>query len=327
MKAHSLIRILLFSLIPCLILCTHICAKEEGSGVCPDDSICCAIPSPDGSSSITASGCLPKNPHIQGTGTCCGDLTSFGTTACPGGYTCDFSLKDQSPLCVLKDSQRGEITMPRYKLAASSAKSLSNIYGFPILEGDRTGYGPVLAYYSSMGPILTSHQKMESTIEAVIVVVHGSGRNADEYLYSMMNVATLQDEFDPSNVLVIAPRFLAVEDGVFSIPVITDEVMEIREAMKWNETDPIPHTWRYGANALKPSETYSSYDAMDSIVQLFMENVGDGGRFVNLKRVIVAGHSAGEYEKVKQCVQKRTNTPISEHNLRDLKFPFRFNIC
>jgi len=327
MKAHSLIRILLFSLITRLILCIHICTKEEGSGVCPDDSICCAIPSPDGSS-ITASGCLPKNPHIQGTGTCCGDLTSFGTTACAGDYKCDFILADQSPICTLQDSQRGEITMPRYKLVASSAKSLSNIYGFPILEGDRTGYGPVLAYYSSMGPILTSRQNMESTIEAVIVVVHGSDRNADEYLYSMMNVATLQDEFDPLNVLVIAPRFLAVEDGVFSIPVITDEVMEIRKPMKWAETDPIPHTWRYGANALKPSEMYSSYDAMDSIVQLFMENVGDGGRFVNLKRVIVAGHSAGEYEKAKQCIKNWDKyTPISAHNLRDLNFSFQFNIC
>ena len=272
MKAPRLIQVVLFVFLQGPILCSHSCSNKEGGGVCPDGSICCPITSPNGSS-IVASGCLPNNPHIQGPGICCGDLTSFGTTACPGSFQCDFSLMDQSPICALQDSQNDEITMPRYKLVPSSAKSLRNIYGFPILREDRTGYGPVLAYYSSMGPILTSHQRMDLHIEAVIVVVHGSGRNADEYLYSMMSVAKLQQEFDSVNVLVIAPRFLAEEDGIFAIPVITNEVMENREPMKWNETYPAPHTWRYGANALKPSEMYSSYDAMVRIMHVYSHSL------------------------------------------------------
>jgi len=266
MKASCLIQFLLFSLLQRSVLCIYICAKEEGGGICPAGSICCAITSSNGS--ISESGCLPSNPHIQGPGTCCRDSTSFGTTACPGHYQCVLSSLDASPICALQDYQNGEITMPRYKLVPSSAKSLRHIYGFPILREDRTGHGPVLAYYSSMGPILTSHQKTDSNIEAIIVIVHGSGRNADEYLYTMTSVAKLQKEFEPANVLVIAPRFLAVEDGIITIPVITNEVMESREPMKWNETYPIPHTWRYGANALKPSEMYSSYDAMVRVMRL-----------------------------------------------------------
>ena len=50
-------------------------------------------------------------------------------------------------------------------------------------------------------------------------VIHGSGRNADDYLYSGMSLAQNQKLYPPENILVIAPRFLVQEDNIDLIPV------------------------------------------------------------------------------------------------------------
>jgi len=301
-------------------------------------------------STTTSFGCLPNNPHIKGPGTCCKDLTEYGgTTACPGYYTCatanssnNFTLTmmnhdttvqggdgsgDAHPsfigipspfVCILHDSVGNVMDIkPRYNLIPSPNEAISHIYGFPIKSNDKMGLGPVVAYYSNMGPIFTSKRgggagapptrtrtrtTMDSNnnIEAAIIIVHGSGRNADEYLYSMMVASHLQTTFPPENVLVVAPIFLAPEDGIYAVPVIMDDFMEMRQPMVWNETYPIAHTWRYGADALFPNDEYSSYDVMDAIVEgllmLMSERkagrVGEG-MVGSLKRIIVAGHSAG----------------------------------
>jgi len=265
------------------------CPQDLGGGVCPDNSKCCKIHSATGQ---TTSGCLPHNNHLKGPGTCCHDTAFFGGgTACPGNYQCGYSVKSgtNSTICFLPDSQGNVIEeMPRYNIAEAVPREIGDYYGFPISSSDEKA---VLAYYSNMGPILTSKQTLDSKIEVAVIVTHGSGRNADEYLYSMMTAAKMQSCY--KNVLVIAPRFLAVEDGVFAVPVITDDDMIMISPMKWNETYPIPHTWRYGANALSPSNEFSSYDAMDAIVEQLISNSGKDGRFQNLKRVVVAGHSAG----------------------------------
>lgn len=279
--------------------------------ICPDHSKCCEIPNKLPSLSSSSFGCLPDNPHIEGPGTCCNDLTKYGTTACPGYYTCATtnststtnSSNSSSPfICILNDSLANVMDIkPRYNLIPSPKEALGRIYGFPIQSNDKMGLGPVVAYYSNMGPILTSSKRrrggmtsMDSNvnIEAAIVVVHGSGRNADEYLYSMMVASQMQSRYSYENVLVIAPMFLAPEDGVYAVPVIMEEedwMGMMREPMVWNETFPIAHTWRYGANALAPNDKYSSYDVMDAIVEKLLLMVGGE----DLKRIIVAGHSAG----------------------------------
>ncbi|MEM7284183.1 MAG: cobalamin-dependent protein, partial [Pseudomonadota bacterium] len=54
-------------------------------------------------------------------------------------------------------------------------------------------------------------QRNRSHARTALIVVHGSGRNADDYLCCA--TSSLPEQEDPDAVLVIAPRFLAVEDG------------------------------------------------------------------------------------------------------------------
>jgi hypothetical protein len=216
--------------------------------------------------------------------------------------------------CFLRDSEGGDIIeeMPRYSMVEAPAGAISDYYGFPISPIDEKA---VLAYYSNMGPILTSKNALDLNIEIVVIIVHGSGRNADGYLYSMMSAVEMQNCKD--NVLVIAPRFLAVEDGVLAVPLITDqpEMIKMVPPMNWNETDPIPHTWRYGANALSPSDEFSSYDAMDAIIETLFSQADKGGRFRNLKRVVVSGHSAGGQFTHRWSLT--SNSPIWGDNMND----------
>ncbi len=271
------------------------CPKDLGGGICPDNSKCCKISS--GSSSIT-SGCLPNNKHVEGPGICCNDTTPFGgSTACEGNFQCarKYSVEDDENVetCVLSDSMGDVVAeMPRYNIAKAPASAISQYYGFPISPADDEA---VLAYYSNLGPVLTLNRNHTfANIEIAIVIVHGSGRNADEYLHSIMTASEMQSS--SSKTLVIAPRFLAIKDGVFSVPVVSDygdDAVIMMSPMQWNDTDPIPHSFRFGANALSPFDNFSSYDAMDAIVEYLFSNVGEGERFENLRRVVIAGHSAG----------------------------------
>lgn len=269
------------------------CSTQED--FCQDDSTCCPFYTTTG---ILAYGCLPSNPHIKGPGSCCIEETlTESATGCAGNFKC--SLQNQTKVCTFANKNANEtIVMPRYQLFPVDSKSIRNLYGFPIeyqeIYNER---GAVAAYYSTKGPILTYTlpEYKHGDIQAVVIVVHGSGRNADEYLYSMNNVANLQTRYKPENILVIAPNFLAVEDGIYSVPVVLDDNTTIQSSpMKWNETDPIPHTWRYGNNALDPFDRYSSYHVMDAIIEAILEKYIKGDyEFRNLERIVCAGHSAG----------------------------------
>ena len=283
------------------------CSVEEGNGVCPDNSKCCKILGVDGTS--ISSGCIPHNPHIEGDGVCCEDdysyIKSGVGTGCAGNYKCDSKLVNRTMdfFCSLhridEHGSKGEVTiMPRYELVDASIKQLS-VQGFPIAHHEylkmtpiRSHQPPVLACYSNFDiPLLLSNETpiLDARIQLVIIVVHGSGRNADEYLYSTMGAVEKQDVMRSDSVLIIAPRFLAMEDGVEFIPAKIGSSTKLVKPMMWNETYPIPHTWRYGANALQPWSDLSSYDVMDALVEYF----ADSKRFQNLSKIAVIGHSAG----------------------------------
>jgi len=142
---------------------------------------------------------------------------------------------------------------------------------------------------------------IDSKLEALLIVIHGSGRTADDYFYSGMVSSKLQTTYPSENVLVLAPRFLAKEDGDIYVPVQSQmnndpeqqQNISMRRPMKWNVTYPIAHAWRYGANALPPSHDISSYDAVDALMDHFSVRSGSGQRYANMKEIIVIGHSAG----------------------------------
>jgi predicted esterase len=313
----------LIILLPVLTQSIVQCPLEEGGGMCPDNAKCCKIMGVDGSP--IGSGCIPNNKHLEGDGTCCYDdydypqngVGSFKHrphvvgSACAGNYMCDSKLNDDGIMqffCSLhrKDVDGSDIvtSMPRYELVLASKKQLT-MHGFPISINDKPleqKSPPVIAYYSnrelinsssSSSTMIEEDKALDSLIKVVIIVVHGSGRNGDEYLYSTMAVAQKQEKILPENILIIVPRFLVPFDNVQTIPVKIGSKIHFFQPMMWNETYPIPHTWRYGANALSPWSQISSYDVMDFLVEHFAMNSEVGMRYENLERIAIIGHSAG----------------------------------
>ena len=229
------------------------CTPDEGGGICPDLNYCCRT-----SFALDSSSCISSNeqPH-NGTGTCCGN---HGTTGCGPNYSCS----SDGRTCILNRDAKSEQPdmIPSYQLCALPKRSSQQLRSISI-EPD----APQLAYYS------TTDITNNPDIRIVLIVIHGSGRNADDYL--CCGVSSVPS-FMRSSTLVIAPMFLAHDDGMMPTPV---------QLLRWNETDPIPHTWRYGADAVYSN--ISSYQAIDVLIETLID------RIPSVERVIVAGHSAG----------------------------------
>ena len=163
------------------------------------------------------------------------------------------------------------------------------------------------------------------TARAVLIVVHGSGRNSENYLSSAHAASHIwsglcrwccPNDDDNGNgngggtaprsynssVLIVAPRSLAPKDG----PILT--LIPYRpgaEPLCCNKTYPTPHTWRYGAEyfpvASSLSSSYSylysnatvrSFEAMDWLVEHFVIDCDRRGsrQYPFLDRVVVEGH-------------------------------------
>ena len=111
-------------------------------------------------------------------------------------------------------------------------------------------------------------------ITRVFVLIHGAGRDADNYFRTATAAAFLGGALD--NTLVISPR-MASNDGT-----------GCRDALGENEISWHCNTWRSGGPSLThPSVT--SFDFVDEILR----KVARRNVFPNLKAIVVAGHSAG----------------------------------
>jgi predicted esterase len=266
--------------------------NNEGSdtGVCPDKSTCCPLVH-----FPNQSGCISFNHHTNLSGVCCYDDSNTGQdygTGCPGGFHCASHIDDygeRSYFCLQKnsltddersDEEKKWNRQPRYVLYPFSSDQIGSMHGFPVDDTNQN----IVGYYSNKYPVFTSEMTHLQNIRVVVFTVHGSGRNADDYLYAGMVSARYQTNYDPNDILVISPRFLSPQDN-YTTPT-TDFI-----PMMWNVTGPIPHTWRYGANALPPSNEISSYDCLDAMINFIAKNKKI--KFPNLHRIVVIGHSAG----------------------------------
>ena len=113
-------------------------------------------------------------------------------------------------------------------------------------------------------------------ISRALIMVHGAGRDADNYFRTAVAAAFLGDALE--DTIVIAPRF-ASNDG-----------RSCRDTLAANEVSWSCNgdSWRSGGISLS-HERLTSYDLMDEIVRrLARKNV-----FPNLRSIVVAGHSAG----------------------------------
>jgi len=129
-------------------------------------------------------------------------------------------------------------------------------------------------------------------IRRALIVVHGAGRDADNYFRTGMAAAFLADGLD--DTLVIAPRFAS------------NDAAGCRDTLAANEVNwPCNgDSWRSGGTAMN-DEKLASFDFADELLRkLARKDI-----FPNLRTIVVSGHSAGgqfvtRYEMANQVHDK-----------------------
>jgi hypothetical protein len=112
-------------------------------------------------------------------------------------------------------------------------------------------------------------------ITRALVMVHGAGRDADNYFRTAVAAAFLAGALE--DTLVIAPRFASNAAGC-------------RDALAANEVSWSCNgdSWRSGGAAAS-NDKLTSYDFTDQI----LHKLASKENFPNLRAIVVAGHSAG----------------------------------
>lgn len=123
-------------------------------------------------------------------------------------------------------------------------------------------------------------------LEKVVIVIHGTDRNANEYLHDF--ISNIHDDNLLSSTAVVAPHFLQVNDSY--------RETELRWDTGWE------HSWKYGFNSQAPIQI-SSYDVVDKLIKEIDQNW-------HPKKIIVAGHSAGA-----QFVQRYAHGSQISHSI------------
>ena len=133
------------------------------------------------------------------------------------------------------------------------------------------------------------------SITRALIVVHGAGRDADNYFRSSLAAAFLGGALD--NTVVIAPR-------------MASNAANCKDTLAANEVSWNCNTWRSGGPAISNPDL-TSFDFLDEILR----KVARKEIFPNLKAIVVAGHSAGgqvvnRYEMGNQ-VHEKLGVPVT----------------
>ena len=116
-------------------------------------------------------------------------------------------------------------------------------------------------------------------VHTAVVVIHGNTRDADVYHANMLATVRKADAAGltrASTTLVVAPQFLTdVDARGHTLPA---------GAAYWSDEG-----WKGGEAALAPASKPESFAALDTLLETF----ADRTRFPALRRIVVAGHSAG----------------------------------
>eukprot|EP00028_Trichosphaerium_sp_Am-I-7-wt_P006659 CAMPEP_0168533772 /NCGR_PEP_ID=MMETSP0405-20121227/17351_1 /TAXON_ID=498012 /ORGANISM="Trichosphaerium sp, Strain Am-I-7 wt" /LENGTH=333 /DNA_ID=CAMNT_0008560047 /DNA_START=22 /DNA_END=1020 /DNA_ORIENTATION=+ len=141
-----------------------------------------------------------------------------------------------------------------------------------------------MPYYTDPNMVLGVRN---TEIEIAVIMVHGTGRNADEYFCYMRNSVDEYYGKDRDKVLVIAPHFKIPSDN----PVVGD--------LFWDHNE----DWKAGYDSTNTfDKRVSSFTVLDDMLSIFADRL----IYPSLKKIIVAGHSAGG-----QVVQRYAlGTPI-----------------
>jgi hypothetical protein len=135
-----------------------------------------------------------------------------------------------------------------------------------------------LAASPKSAKVYRSHPLAEKNpaIERALIVIHGSGRDADNYFASALAAALIAGTLE--NSIIIAPRFGANKGQGCHDTLDEDEI-------SW--TCGGPQDWRGGGAAAGSAVT--TFDLVDELVR----KVADKELFPNLRPIVVTGHSAG----------------------------------
>ncbi|MFI5311171.1 MAG: alpha/beta fold hydrolase [Gemmatimonadales bacterium] len=110
-----------------------------------------------------------------------------------------------------------------------------------------------------------------ATVTRALIMVHGTGRNADHYFETTTAAGFLAGALD--NTVIIAPHLIADPDKP-----------QANEIVWPNRGD----TWRSGGMSTS-NPTISAFDFVDEILR----KLANKKTFPNLTKIVVAGHSAG----------------------------------
>ena len=121
-----------------------------------------------------------------------------------------------------------------------------------------------------------SLEKKNTRIQRALIVIHGQGRNANDYFRTGVAAAFLAGALD--DTIVISPRF-ASSDGKSCKDALSEG------ELNWRCSG---DTWRSGATS-ETDAKITSYDFADELLRKLARKAV----FPNLKLIVVSGHSAG----------------------------------
>ncbi|MFT5443515.1 MAG: hypothetical protein ACI8W3_002565 [Myxococcota bacterium] len=126
--------------------------------------------------------------------------------------------------------------------------------------------GTQLSYFESH-PLQVANE----AIRAAVLVVHGNRRDPDHYYAELVQAAATEARLE--DTLLLAPRFPAEKD------------LRLPREPYWSS-----HGWKIG-NKSQDRQRISSFAVIDEILSEVCPLIA--GRFSNLERVVLVGHSAG----------------------------------
>lgn len=140
-----------------------------------------------------------------------------------------------------------------------------------------------------------SLETRNDAITRALVVVHGAGRDADNYFRNVLAAAFLAGALD--NTVVIAPRMASA-------------AANCHDTLAANEISWNCNSWRSGGAAVSNPDV-TSFDFLDEVLR----KVARKEAFPNLKQIVITGHSAGgqvlnRYEMLNR-VHDKLGVPVS----------------
>lgn len=122
-----------------------------------------------------------------------------------------------------------------------------------------------------------------ATVQRAVIVVHGAGRNADEYYQYIVDAANKAGSLNET--IILAPQFLEEQD-------IKDR-QPGNDILFWPDSTSAGD-WRGGDDSLSTSSNprparISSFSAVDTMVQ----QLSNRTLFPKLNTIVITGHSAG----------------------------------